>query len=214
MARVCRASKRTRFRSDTPTHMMSHATTERRSSHQSTSGMGGGARAEGLLIKPTVSLLAAPSSVVNLVCFGGHQSNGRFVYHLEAVSSRSHEVLLSFVKKLRQEIYGKSDWLLTGFFTIWEGPHESNNQTLRPIRNGTATSAAHCVVSLSSIWIVTSLHASVGLTDARKSRARCFGVSDRRAQEESKVTRGAAQLRPARLTAGSIPQRGLTGLAL
>ena len=45
--------------------IMSRATTERSSSHQSTSGMGSGARSEGLLIKPTFSLLAAPSSVAN-----------------------------------------------------------------------------------------------------------------------------------------------------
>ena len=71
-----------------------------------------------------------------------------------------------FFKKLRQEFYGKSDWPLTGFFTIWERPPAGNNRTLRPIRNGTATSAVHWVVSLSSIWIVTSLRASVGSTDA------------------------------------------------
>ena len=45
--------------------MMHRATTERSSSHQSTTGAGGGARSEGLLIKPTVYLLAAPSSVAN-----------------------------------------------------------------------------------------------------------------------------------------------------
>jgi hypothetical protein len=44
--------------------------------------------------------------------------NGTFSYHLRAVSSRSHKVLLSFVKKLRQEIYGNSDWPLKGFITI------------------------------------------------------------------------------------------------
>ena len=60
--------------------MTSHATTDRSSSHQSTSGTGDDARSEGLLIKPTVSLLAAPSSVANLACFGGHHSNGPLFY--------------------------------------------------------------------------------------------------------------------------------------
>jgi hypothetical protein len=96
-----------------------------------------------------------------LACFGGHQSNGPFSYYLEAVSSRSHKVLLSLVKKFRQEIYGKSDWPLTGLFIIWEGPPATNNQTLRPIRNDTATPAAHGLVSLSSISIITSLRDSV-----------------------------------------------------
>ena len=105
-----------------------------------------------------------------LTCFGGHQSIGPFSYHLEAVASRSHKVLLSFVKKRRQEIYGKSEWPLTGFFTIWEGPPAGNNRTLRSTRNGTATSEAHWVVSISSIWTVTSLHASVGPTEASDER--------------------------------------------
>ena len=60
--------------------MTSHATTDRSSSHQSTSGTGDDARSEGLLIRPTVSLLAAPSSVANLACFGGHHSNGPLFY--------------------------------------------------------------------------------------------------------------------------------------
>jgi hypothetical protein len=96
----------------------------------------------------------------------GSKANGPFSYHPEAASSRSHKALPSFVKKLRQEIYGKSDWPLTRFFTIWEGPPAGNNRTWRPIRNGTATSAAHWVVALSSIWIVTSFHAPVGSTEA------------------------------------------------
>jgi hypothetical protein len=50
---------------DTDARMMPHATREKSSSHQSTSGTGGGARSVGMLITPTVSLLAAPSSVAN-----------------------------------------------------------------------------------------------------------------------------------------------------
>lgn len=64
------------------------------------------------------SRLRHPLRIDFPACFGGHKSNRPFSNHLEAVSSRSHKVLLSFVKKLTQEIYGKSDCPLTGFFTI------------------------------------------------------------------------------------------------
>ena len=91
--RVSPDACRTHRADDTDARMMSHATTERSSSHQSTSGTGGGARSEGLLIKPTVSLLAAPSSVANhfLACFGGHQSNGRFLYRAGCLTTSSQK---------------------------------------------------------------------------------------------------------------------------
>jgi len=43
------------------------------------------------LIKPAVSLLAAPSSVANLACFGGHQSNGRFLYCVGRLATSSQK---------------------------------------------------------------------------------------------------------------------------
>ena len=42
-------------------------------------GIGGHFSIRGPSLKPAVSLLAAPSSVVNLACSGRHQSNGGFL---------------------------------------------------------------------------------------------------------------------------------------
>ncbi len=83
-------TNRSRVVRDGPTsdaNIMAHATTERCSGHQSTSGTGGGAGSEGLLIKPTVSLLAAPSIGGKSPCFGGHQSNSHFRYWLRQVAT-------------------------------------------------------------------------------------------------------------------------------
>jgi hypothetical protein len=103
------------------------------------------------------------------------KENGPFSYHLDAVFSRSHKALLSFVKKLRQEIYGKSDWPLTSFFTIWEGPPARNNQTFCPIR------VWHCNISGSLggrtlIHLDSAIVARVGRIDRSHPGTISFGV--------------------------------------
>ena len=68
--------------------------------------------------------------MANLACFGGHQSNGRFLYSIRFYPGRRTPVLPS-VKKLSQEIKVKLRSLATGFFMTGNA---AGDKCLRRIR--------------------------------------------------------------------------------